>query len=93
MNKKVMDAVAVRALLDDMEKKTGFTVSPNEAAGVLGCDPYSLTVAAKSGNLGSIRHFWAGNNLRISRLDVLSFCGRHPLQMDAKQALPWEPVR
>lgn len=66
--------------LDKLEKLSKFDLTPSEAAPALGCDAYALNVAAKSGNLGSIGHFFAGNNLRLSKMDVLAFCGRRPMQ-------------
>ena len=48
------------------------TVSPTEAAHVLGCTPYSLNCAAKCGRLG-IPFVFAGRNLRISANGLLQF--------------------
>ena len=67
--------------LDELEGMARFDITPQEAAPALGCDAYALNVAAKSGKLGSIGHFFAGNRLRLSRLDVLAFCGRHPAEV------------
>ena len=78
---KRLDADELRNYLDELEKLPRFDISPTEAAPALGCDAYALNVAAKSGNLGSIGHFFAGNRLRLSRLDVLAFCGRHPMEV------------
>ena len=71
----------LEAYLDEMESWTRFDITPAEAAPALGCDAYALNVAAKSGNLGTIGHFFAGNRLRLSRLDVLAFCGRRPMEV------------
>lgn len=59
--------------LEELKNSTKLTVSPTEASGLLGCSPYNLNVAARSGHL-HIRHFFAGRNLRISRADLLAFC-------------------
>ena len=48
------------------------TVSPTEAAKVLGCTPYSLNCSAKCGKLG-IPYIFAGRNLRISAAGLLAF--------------------
>lgn len=52
-----------------------FDITPAEAAPLLGCNQYSLNVSAKQGHLGSIEHFFAGNNLRLSKASVLKFIG------------------
>jgi hypothetical protein len=52
-----------------------FDLSPAEAAPLLGCDAYSLNVAAEQGQLGSLDHYFAGRNLRISKAAVLRFIG------------------
>jgi hypothetical protein len=52
-----------------------FDISPAEAAPLLGSDGYSLNIAAKNGRLGSIEHFFAGVNLRLSKASVLKFIG------------------
>lgn len=67
--------------LDMLEKLPRFDLSPAEAAPALGCDAYALNVAAKSGNLGTIGHYFCGNRLRLSKLDVLAFCGRRPMEI------------
>lgn len=41
------------------------TVSPTEAAQLLGCNPYSLNVAAKADRMPRGSSFFAGRNLRI----------------------------
>lgn len=68
------------AYLDELEKLPRFDLTPAEAAPALGCDAYALNLAAKSGNLGTIGHYFAGNRLHLSRLDVLAFCGRRPME-------------
>lgn len=70
----------LKAHLDGLEELERFDITPEEAAPALGCDAYSLNIAAKSGRLGSIHHFFAGNRLRLSKVDVLAFCGRKPLE-------------
>ena len=49
-------------------------VTPAQASGLLGCDRYSLNVAARAGRL-SIPHVLVGNRLKISRAALLEFCG------------------
>ena len=44
------------------------------AAEILGCDRYSLNVAAKHGQLGA-DYFFSGNRLYISKEWLLNFCG------------------
>lgn len=55
-----------------------FDLSPEEAAPLLGCKAYSLNVAAKECGLGSIEHYYAGKNLRLSKASVLRFIGWRP---------------
>ena len=71
----------LKEYLDKLEKLPRFDLTPAEAAPALGCDQYALNVAAKSGNLGSIGYYFAGNRLHLSRLDVLAFCGRRPMEV------------
>lgn len=52
----------------------GETISPGQAAIVLGGDSYSYNIAAKEGKL-TLRHIWRGRNLRISKDAVLEFIG------------------
>ena len=79
--KKRLTAEELAQHLDKLEAIAQFDLSPEEAAPVLGCDAYALNIAAKSGNLGSIGHYFSGNRLRLSKLDVLAFCGRHPMEV------------
>lgn len=58
-----------------------FDLSPEEAAPLLGCKAYSLNVAAKEGGLGSIEHYYAGKNLRLSKAAVLRFIGWKPEEL------------
>lgn len=78
---KRLNKQELEAYLDSLQEMTRFDITPQEAAPALGCDAYALNIAAKSGNLGTIGHFFAGNRLRLSRLDVLAFCGRRPAQI------------
>lgn len=85
--KNELPAAELNTRLDHLEAMSRFDISPTEAAAVLGCDPGALTVAAKTGNLG-LPYFFAGSHLRLSRLAVLAFCGRTPMQTECK-GLPW----
>lgn len=74
---KQLTAEEMERHLDMLEALPRFDISPTEAAPVLGCEPYSLNLGAKSGNVfGSIGFYFAGNRLRLSKADVLRFCGR-----------------
>lgn len=53
-------------LINSYRAKGKPTVSPTEAAAVLGCAPYSLNVAAKAGALQRDAYYFAGRNLRIT---------------------------
>lgn len=57
------DKLALVASYKSMGKAT---VSPVEAAAVLGCTPYALNVAARQGSMQRDAYFFAGRNLRIS---------------------------
>ncbi len=48
----------------------GETLSPKEAAKVLGGDPYAYNVAAKEGVL-TLPYLWRGRNLRIFKQPIL----------------------
>ena len=50
------------------------TVPPTIAAKFLGCDPWSLNVAAKEGHLG-LFHYFAGRNLRIAKWHLIDYLG------------------
>lgn len=54
------------ALVGSYRERGKITVSPTEAAAVLGCAPYSLNVAAKAGTLQRDAYYFAGRNLRIT---------------------------
>ncbi len=47
------------------------TISPSQAAAVLGGKPYSYNVSAKAGTL-NLPHLWRGRNLRIFKEPLLS---------------------
>ncbi len=49
-------------------------VTPAQASKLLGCDRYTLNVAAKAGRL-SIPHVMVGNRLKLSKAALLEFCG------------------
>ncbi len=46
------------------------TISPKEAARVLGGDPYAYNVAAKEGML-TLPYMWRGRNLRLFKQPIL----------------------
>lgn len=50
------------------------TITPTELAKVLGGQPYSYNISAKSGRLG-LPHVWAGTHLKIFLAGVLEACG------------------
>lgn len=50
-------------------------ICPTKAAPILGCMPYSLNVAAKSGRLPASAYYFAGRNLRISVSWLMKQCG------------------
>lgn len=60
--------------LDELAAYPGVHVGTKEAAAVLGCDRYSLNIAAKQGTLG-IKHTFVGNRLKISKASLLEYCG------------------
>lgn len=60
--------------VEELAAMPGTTVGTKEAAAVLGCDRYSLNIAAKQGTLG-IRHTYVGNRLKLSKADLLEFVG------------------
>ena len=62
-----MDHDKVIEFLQDIP---GETISPSQAAEVLGGKPYSYNVSAKAGNL-SLPHIWRGRNLRIFKEPLL----------------------
>ncbi|MBE5807010.1 MAG: helix-turn-helix domain-containing protein [Clostridiales bacterium] len=65
-----------RMSVEELAALPGVAVGTKEAAAVLGCDRYSLTIAAKCGMLG-LPHFFSGNRLKISKAALLEFCGAH----------------
>lgn len=72
--KKRMTAEELQAYAEEIRRLPRFDLSPAEAAPLLGCDGYSLNISAKAGML-EVKHFFAGRNLRLSKADVLRFCG------------------
>lgn len=72
--KKRMTAEELKTYVEEIRALPRFDLSPAEAAPLLGVDSYSLNISAKAGTL-EIKHFFAGRNLRISKADVLRFCG------------------
>ena len=53
-------------------------VSPAKAAPVLGCDPYSLNIAAKAGAMPEGSCYFAGRNLRVSVRWLMTMAGLRP---------------
>lgn len=60
--------------LDELANWPKAGVSTRIAAEILGCDRYSLNIAAKQGTLNA-DYFFSGNRLYISKAWLLSFCG------------------
>lgn len=60
--------------VEELAALPGVTVGTKEAAAVLGCDRYSLNIAAKQGTL-NLAHTFVGNRLKISKASLLEFCG------------------
>lgn len=60
--------------LDELAAWPKATVGSKEAAQILGCDRYSLNIAAKQGTLNA-EYFFSGNRLHISKAWLLHFCG------------------
>ncbi len=58
--------------LEEIKALDCATIRPHDAAVILRCDPYLLNLAAKEGKL-TIKHFFAGNRLHISRMDFIRF--------------------
>ena len=48
-------------------------LAPTDVAGILGCAPYSINVAAKEGAL-TIPHFMIGTRVKIPRLAFIEWC-------------------
>ena len=59
--------------VEELAALPGVHVGTKEAA-VLGCDRYSLNIAAKQGTL-NIPHMFVGNRLKISKAALLEYCG------------------
>ena len=60
--------------VEELAALPGVHVGTKEAAAVLGCDRYSLNIAAKQGTLG-LDHTFVGNRLKISKASLLEYCG------------------
>lgn len=60
--------------VEELAAMPGVHVGTKEAAAVLGCDRYSLNIAAKQGTL-NIAHTFVGNRLKISKVALLEYCG------------------
>ena len=55
----------------------GNSVGTKEAAEVLGCSRWGLTLAAKQGQLG-LPYAFSGNRLKISKAALLEYLGYKP---------------
>lgn len=60
--------------IEEFAALPGPTVGTKEVSAVLGCDRYSLNIAAKEGKLG-LPYVFSGNRLKISKAAVLALCG------------------
>ena len=60
--------------LEELAALPGVHVGTKEAAAVLGCDRYSLNIAAKQGTL-NLKYMYVGNRLKISKASLLEYCG------------------
>lgn len=58
--------------IDDIEAMDKTTITPKEAAGVLGCMPYYINVKARAGTL-EFPAFFSGNRLKILREPFIRF--------------------
>lgn len=58
--------------VDDLKQMDSAWVGTLVASQALGCERYSLNVAAKQGMLG-IPFFFSGNRLKISRMGIINF--------------------
>ena len=76
--------------LDEVAASPKATVGTKTAAEILGCDRYSLTIAAKQGTLNA-EYFFSGNRLHISKAWLLHFCGypgyEHYARTDERRGL------
>lgn len=66
--------MSMRMTVEELAALPGVHVGTKEAAAVLGCDRYSLNIAAKQGML-KIAHTFVGNRLKISKAALLEYCG------------------
>lgn len=60
--------------LEEVAAMPGNSVGTKIAAELIGCDRYSLNIAAKEGTLG-LPFVFSGNRLHISKAALLEFCG------------------
>ncbi len=60
--------------LEELAAMPGNSVGTKEAAEVLGCSRWGLTLAAKQGQLG-LPYAFSGNRLKISKAALLEYCG------------------
>lgn len=63
--------------LQELAALPGNTVGTKEAAEVLGCSRWGLSLAAKQGQLG-LPFVFSGNRLKISKAALLEYCGWKP---------------
>jgi excisionase family DNA binding protein len=60
--------------LQELAALPGNTVGTKEAAEILGCSRWGLSLAAKQGQLG-LPFVFSGNRLKISKAALLEYCG------------------
>ena len=63
-----------RMTLQELAALPGNTVGTKEAAEILGCSRWGLSLAAKQGQLG-LPFVFSGNRLKISKAALLEYCG------------------
>lgn len=61
----------------------GNSVGTKEAAEILGCSRWGLTLAAKQGQLG-LPYAFSGNRLKISKAALLEYLGYKPEKEEEK---------
>lgn len=74
--------------LEELAALPGNSVGTKEAAEVLGCSRWGLSLAAKQGNLG-LPYAFSGNRLKISKAALLEYCRYNP---DRSGELPWKDL-
>lgn len=72
--------------LEELAALPGNSVGTKEAAEVLGCSRWGLSLAAKQGNLG-LPYAFSGNRLKISKMALLEYCRYNP---ERTGKLPWK---